>query len=186
MSIRRWELFPCLLGDYFTEILYCFLAQTFPSVILIVLSLASHFCTHKIILFCLPEHSNHNASHCSGKVCIFSASSFLVNQSFQPQNHFSCSLNCLQFGFFPSNEVAQNWMLYSRQAATRNLDDFHYLLFDTNLRVNMMQEKVCSCKCNSAENMHNLYGLHLMLVLPGICISWIVLFFNPEGFLIKK
>lgn len=25
-----------------------------------------------------------------------------------------------------------------------------------------------------------------MLVLPGICISWIVLFFNPEGLLIKK
>lgn len=119
MSIRRRELFPCLLGDYFTEILYCFLAQTFPSVIFIMLSLASHFCTHKIILFCLPEHSNHNASHHSGKVYIFSSSSFLINQSFKPQNHFSCSLNCLQFCFFASNEVAQSWMLYSRQAATK-------------------------------------------------------------------
>lgn len=70
-------------------------------------------------LFCLPEHSNHNASHHSGKVYIFSSSSFLINQSFKPQNHFSCSLNCLQFCFFASNEVAQSWMLYSRQAATK-------------------------------------------------------------------
>lgn len=100
MSIRRWELFLSLLGDYFIEILYCFLAQTFPSVIFIVLSLASHFCTHKIILFCLPEHSNRNTSHYSVKVYIFSSSSFLINQSFQPQNHFSCSLSCLQFGIF--------------------------------------------------------------------------------------
>lgn len=49
-----------------------------------------------------------------------------------------------------------------------------------------MQAKVCSCKRNSAENVHNLYGLHLMLLFPGICISCIVLFFNPEGLLIKK
>lgn len=70
--------------------------------------------------------------------------------------------------------------------SNRNLDDFHYLLFDTNLRGNVMQAEVCSCKCNSAENIHNLYGLHLMLVLPGIYISWIVLIFNPEGLLIKK
>lgn len=120
MSIRIWEFFPCLLGDYFTEILSCFLAQTFPSVIFIMLPLASQFCTYKIILFSLPEHSNHNPSHYSVKLYIFSSSSFLIIQSFQPSNHFNCSLNCLQFVyFFPCNEVAQSWMLYSRQAATK-------------------------------------------------------------------
>lgn len=119
MSIRRWELFPCLLGDYFTEILYCFLAQTFPSVIFIMLSLASHFCTHKIIYSVCLNTVTITLVITQGKVYIFSSSSFLINQSFKPQNHFSCSLNCLQFCFFASNEVAQSWMLYSRQAATK-------------------------------------------------------------------
>lgn len=123
MSIRRWEFFPCLLGPYFTEIFSCFLAQTFLSVVFIMLPLASHFCAHKIILFCLPEHSNHNLSRYSVKLYIFSSSSFLINQSFQPHNNFSCCLNCLQFVCsFPSNEVAQNWMVYSRQAATKIME----------------------------------------------------------------
>jgi len=51
-------------------ILSCFLAQTFPSVIFIVLPLASCFCTHKIIPFCLLEPSNHNPSHFSEAICI--------------------------------------------------------------------------------------------------------------------
>lgn len=147
--------FPCLLGDYFTEILSCYWAQTSASAFSIVLPLASHFCTHTTILFCMPEHSNHNPSHYSVKLYIFSSSSFLINQSFQLQNHFSCSLNCLRLLYFclvmmcPGLNAA---FKVSCHQSNGHQDDFHYLLLDTKLHVNTLQEEVCSRKCNGSEN----------------------------------